>query len=157
MVVLYAGKFSPSFRAKTGTAQYAIIHRLLSTHGIVIRAKTHEAQQGPGQTEEKAMQFILSTRILLSGPHRHHYWIANMDQTPAYFSMVPRTTLNPMGERSVNVRSSSGSTMRVTVAVTVTASGDILAPYLVFKGKRGFLAIYPPPSRFTWLRPEWST
>ena len=60
-----------------------------------------------------------------------------MDQTPIFFSMVPNTTLNCVGDRSVNVRSSSGSTMCVTVALTVTAAGGLLPPMLVFKAKPG--------------------
>ena len=60
-----------------------------------------------------------------------------MDQTPVFFSMVPRTTLDHVGARTVNVRTSTNSTMRVTVAVTVTSSGKMLPPLVVFKGKGG--------------------
>ena len=49
--------------------------------------------------------------------------------------MVPNKTLNIAGERSINVRASTGSTMRLTCAVTVSAAGDILRPFIVFKGK----------------------
>ena len=60
-----------------------------------------------------------------------------MDQTPIFFSMVPNTMLNFVGDRSVNVRSSSSSTMCVTVAHTVTAAGGFLPPMFVFKVKPG--------------------
>ena len=60
-----------------------------------------------------------------------------MDQTPFFFSMVPNTTLNRVGDRSVNVHLSNGSTMRVTVALTVTAAGGLLPPMFVFKVKPG--------------------
>ena len=50
--------------------------------------------------------------------------------------MVPNKTLNVAGERSINVRTSTGSTMQLTCAVTVSAAGDILRPFIVFKGKR---------------------
>ena len=60
-----------------------------------------------------------------------------MDQTPIFFSMVPNTTLNRVGDRSVNVCSSSGSTMHVTVALTVPAAGGLLPPMFVFKAKPG--------------------
>ena len=49
--------------------------------------------------------------------------------------MVPNKTLNVAGERSINVRTSTGSTMRLTCTVTVSAAGDILRPFIVFKGK----------------------
>ena len=48
--------------------------------------------------------------------------------------MVPMTTLETQGSRTVNVRASSGSTIRVTLAVFVTAAGDTLPPYMIFKG-----------------------
>jgi hypothetical protein len=60
-----------------------------------------------------------------------------MDQTPVYFSMTPKGTLALKGARTVNARSSTSSTVRVTVAVTITASGDTLPFLLVFKGTPG--------------------
>ncbi|KAI2511131.1 DNA binding protein [Fragilaria crotonensis] len=60
-----------------------------------------------------------------------------MDQTPVFFSMVPRITLDHVGARTVNVCTSTNSTMRVTDAVTVTACGKTLPPLIVFKGKGG--------------------
>ena len=49
--------------------------------------------------------------------------------------MVPNKTLNVARERSINVRTSMGSSMQLTCAATVSAAGDILRPFLVFKGK----------------------
>ena len=49
--------------------------------------------------------------------------------------MVPNKTLNVAGEQSINVRTSMGSTMRLTCAATVSAAGDILRPFIIFKGK----------------------
>ena len=41
------------------------------------------------------------------------------------------------GEQTVNGRTTSLSTLQVTVTVTVTASGELLKPMIVFKGKPG--------------------
>ena len=60
-----------------------------------------------------------------------------MDQTSIFFSMVPNTMLNHVGDQSVNPHLSSGSTMRVTVALTVTDAGGLLPPMFVFKAKPG--------------------
>ena len=49
--------------------------------------------------------------------------------------MVPNKTLHVAGEQSINVRTSMGNTMQLTCAATVGAAGDILRPFLVFKGK----------------------
>ena len=58
-----------------------------------------------------------------------------MDQTPVYFNMASGRTLNARRARSVNVRSSTGSTMRLTLAVGVTAAGSVLPPLIVYKAK----------------------
>ena len=60
-----------------------------------------------------------------------------MDQSPIVFSMVPNTTLNHVGDRSVNMHLSSGSIMHVTLALTVTAAGGLLPPMFIFKMKPG--------------------
>jgi hypothetical protein len=41
------------------------------------------------------------------------------------------------GARTVNGRTSTSQTIRATVVVTVTASGKLLEPLIVFKGKPG--------------------
>jgi hypothetical protein len=81
----------------------------------------------------------------VSIPNRDERYVINMDQTPVYFSMTPTTRLEKVGARTVNMRNSSGSTMRVTVAVTVTASGHILPSLLVFKGTPGLRRGQPNP------------
>jgi hypothetical protein len=58
-----------------------------------------------------------------------------MDQTPVFFTMTPNTTIELNGTRTVNLQSSTSTTSRISVALTVIASGDLLLPFLVFKGK----------------------
>ena len=69
------------------------------------------------------------------GRHQDPDYVLNMEQMPIFFSMTPGTTLEQVGARLVNVRTSKSSTMRVTLAVTITASVNTLTPMMVFKGK----------------------
>ena len=83
-----------------------------------------------------------------------------MDQTSIFFSMVPNTMLNCVGDRSVNVRLSSSSTMHITVALTVTAAGGLLPPMFVFKAKPGGcvqqeLRNFPEGAVYTGQHNEW--
>jgi hypothetical protein len=60
----------------------------------------------------------------------------NMDQTPVFFSISDgTTTLEVKASRTLNARSSCNSTMWASVAVTITASGEVLPTFIVFMGK----------------------
>ena len=134
MAILMGSQMDSSFKRKSKHSKYHIMRRLLRSNGIVIRCKTHEAQTHPKEKQEEARLFVEAIRPLIQQPKRAKEYIANMDQTPVFFSMVPTTTLETQGSRTVNVRASSGSTIRVTLAVFVTAAGDTLPPYMIFKG-----------------------
>jgi hypothetical protein len=105
------------------------------------------------------MSFILHVREKVAGLNRQQKYILNMDQTPVFY-MPTGKTLNQVGKtpasrlclsvhfvlvanntgagaRSVNGRASTFQTIRATVAVTVTASGEMLQPMIIFKGKPG--------------------
>ena len=57
-----------------------------------------------------------------------------MDQTPVPFSLESNKTLEKQGIKTVYIRKSTSDTKRVTCALTVTASGHLLTPFLIFKG-----------------------
>jgi DDE superfamily endonuclease len=78
---------------------------------------------------------VVSMRPRFSMPYRDRRWIINMDQTPVFFSMTPKRTIAEKGKKTINVRKSSGSTIRLTAALTITASGEALQPMIVYKGK----------------------
>ena len=111
------------------------MRRLLRRNGVVIRSKTHEAQTHPSEKMAEGRVFVARIVPSINQPNRHQSFLANMDQTPIFFSMTPNTTLETAGVRTVNVRPSSGSTTRLTLAVFVTAAGEVLTPYIRYKGK----------------------
>ena len=59
-----------------------------------------------------------------------------MDQTPVYFDLQPAKTINKCGEKSVLVRTTGSEKRQFTVIFTVTPSGVMLPPMVIFKGKR---------------------
>ena len=101
----------------------------------MIRSKTHEVQRAPAEKKEEAKAWVVTVVPILTQPNHHQDWIANMDQTTVPFTITPNTTLNEQGSRTFNVCSSTGSTMQLTLAVFVAASGKNLSPYIIFKGK----------------------
>ncbi len=60
-----------------------------------------------------------------------------MDQTPAFFSMECKTTLELAGLKTVHMQSSTSDTTQATVADTMTASGHKLPLTVIFKGEPG--------------------
>ena len=83
---------------------------------------------------DEAKHFVSHVIPLLTSRNCNQQYIINMDQSPVYFNS-PLKTLNVAGEQSINVRTSTGITIRSTCAATTSAAGDILRPFLVFKGK----------------------
>ena len=96
---------------------------------------THKSQRHPSETMGEALDFIQVTRTKLTLPCRHQDCILNRDQTPVPFSYDPKSTLELVGRRTVHVRKSTNDTERATVALCITASGKVLTPMIVFKGK----------------------
>ena len=59
-----------------------------------------------------------------------------MGQTPIPFIFNSKMTLEVVGARTVHVHKSTKSTKCATAAITVTSSGKMLQPLLVFKGAK---------------------
>jgi len=137
MVMLKAASLSRVFREKSRNAQYHSARRFIMSHGLVHRMATHESQRDPKEMEAESLDFVESVRPKLTQPCRHEDFIINMDQTPVPFTYNSKKTLEVVGRRTVHVRKSTNDTKRATFAMTVTASGRVLKPLLVFKGKPG--------------------
>ena len=134
MVVLKAAALSRVFREKARNAQYCVAVRFVKSHQLVHRMSTHESQKDPRETKADALDFMENVRPKLAQACRHPDYIINMDQTPVPFPYNSKKTLEVVGRRTINVRKSTNDTKRATFAMTMTASGKLLKPLLVFKG-----------------------
>jgi hypothetical protein len=112
---------------------------------------THLLQRKPDEVEAKAKDYMHLIRLLLIGPHCDLRFIINMDQTPVYFAMSVKQTLEVVGKKTIHVRTSLNDNKRATVAVTITADGMVLPLMVIFKGKpngriaKTEFATYPAP------------
>jgi hypothetical protein len=160
MVILKASTLDSDFRRKSKSSKYAIVCRFLYANKLVIRSKTHQAQKSRAVMEEHGKEFIKSIIPRLQESGRDQRYILNMDQTPIFFSMTPKTTIETRGSKTVSIRTSSDSTKRITVAVTVTASGAMLPSLLVFNAKPNGrvereLANFPPGAHYAVQKIAW--
>ena len=132
LVVMKARSLMPNeFNNKNEMTQYQAVSRMLKRHNIVIRSKTNEAQRAPAEVRAEGDAYVKGLVNRLQGPHRDKRWIANMDQTPLFFSMTPKRTLDKRGLRTVNVRKSSSSTMRVTMVEWAVSSLNSISEQII--------------------------
>lgn len=129
-----ASRILPSFKDKTVRAKAVAIHRFTRSLGLVQRTATHTAQKHFTETTDESKDFISMIRVKVQG--RDPDDILNMDQTPIPYSYHSNKTLEAIGSKTVQQRSSTSGTKRITLAATVTASGKMLPPFLIFKGTR---------------------
>jgi hypothetical protein len=149
-LVVKASSLSPDFNGKHFIARCSAVRRFMRAHSLVYRMGTHETQRRPDDVAQEASEYMDLVRQFLEGPHRNRRFILNMDQTPVFFSMTAKRTLEVIGTRTVHIRVSPNDTKRATVAVTIASDGTVLPSMIVFKGKadgriaRSEFATYPP-------------
>lgn len=138
MVAVKAKRMIPGFASKSSLAQYHAARRFVGSQGLVFRLGTNESQRTPAETASEALDFMVNVARpkVKDQPGRHQDFILNMDQTPIPFTYNSRKTLEVVGKRTVSIRKSTCDTKRATFAMTVTASGKILKPLIIFKGAR---------------------
>ncbi len=125
-IVLKAVVLDPEFAQRLLSARYQAMQQRLKANCITIQAGTWVQQQNSQDMFDEALAFVQKyMRAQLSA--------LNMDQTPVYFLMAPRTALNLMGESTIHMASTDGSTTRLSVTVGVTASGKLFKPMLTLK------------------------
>jgi hypothetical protein len=83
----------------------------------------------------EANGFLQEIVPIVNDGNRSPTYTINMDQTPVNHAMNPKDTINRRGMCTINLRTAGGDTRRVTVAITITASGHQLPSLDVFKGK----------------------
>ena len=136
-VLKKATECKPEFAAKTLPARYMCISRFLHKNNLVHRIATHTSQKPPESACEDAKSYLQLVRPMLVGRTRDPRWTLNMDQTNQFYGSSPKLTINVRGQRTVNMRKGADDSKRCTVALTVTAAGQFLQPFIVYKGVVG--------------------
>jgi hypothetical protein len=145
------GQLRPEFGEKSLMARRMVVSRFLARNKLTHRVATHKAQRCPGEVRDEALAHLEVQVPRVNDLCRHQDFILNMDQTPVYQAMDEGRTIDFVGVRTVNLRTSANDSQRVTVAVTITASGKQLKSMIVFKGEFSYhrflqKKIYSPSS-----------
>ena len=112
-------------------------------HNLSLRMKTSLAQRLPADLESRIANFCSFFYRLRCQDDFEPVLIGNMDETPAYFDVVPGRTLDRKGQKSILLRTTGSEKRHLTVVLTVTASGDVLPPMVIFKGKQKLKLTHP--------------
>ncbi len=92
----------------------------------------HTAQRPPDEVHKDAKSQLVLAVPKFVGPTRDPRFVLNMDQT----NNSPGQTIDQCGLRTINMRTGTDDSKRCTVALTVTASGEMLMPMVIYKGTR---------------------
>lgn len=110
------------------------VRKFLKRNNLVLRAGTSIAQSLPADLERKLSQFRQSIHYTRQNGDFAYSLIANMDETPIFFDMVPSKTVDRKGKKTIRVRTTKSEKRRVTAVLACTAAGNMLSPMIIFKG-----------------------
>ena len=109
------------------------LRRYMKRHNLVMRRASF-SQKLPADLEGRIKtfhEFVRSLRCEVD-----YDYVINMDETPAYFDLVPTTTMDEAGTKTIKIRTTGGEKRHLTVVLAVTSEGEVLPTTCIFKGKR---------------------
>ena len=121
---------NPAFAASRGW-----VEKFFLRHRFSLRNCTSVSQKLPQQLEGALTKFYEEAgRFMRIGKYPLSL-IGNMDETPAFFDMVPAKNICKTGSKECIVRTSGCKKKHMTVVLSAAANGKMLPPMLIFKGK----------------------
>ena len=121
---------NPGFNASRGWVEKCFKRNRLS-----LLRRTSVSQKLPKQLEGPLTKFYEDAgRYMRIGKYSLAL-VGNMDETPAFFDMVPSKSICKKGTRECIVRTSGNEKKHVIVILSATADGTMLAHMIIFKGK----------------------
>ncbi len=136
-VVQKAIQLKPEFAEKTMRARMMCVSQFLHKYDLVHRVGTHTSPKPPEAAKDDAKSYLQLVVPKCVGCTRSQDFLMNMDQTNNYLCVSPKSTVNVCGSQIVNMHKGADDSHCCTIAFTVTASGKILPPFVVYKGTRG--------------------
>jgi len=126
-------KSSPSAGQFVASAGWCT--RFMDRHGLALRQRTKIAQKLPQDLAEKVTSF---QKFVIGLRQKFDYdlsQIGNMDETPMTFDLPGNRTVNPIGEKTVMVKTTGHEKTHFTVVLSCMADGTRLKPLVIFKRK----------------------
>ena len=136
-LAIEAASLCAKFRRRTRKAQLQSMRRFARRHDLVMQRRSRLIAKCPNELATTCSKYLEYIRPMLRGPNRHPDFIINMDETGVVFDSSPTCTFEKKGASTITIRSTGAEKKRATVSIAITASGKVLKPHLVYKGKPG--------------------
>ena len=105
----------------------------MNQRNLVLQEKTKIVQKLPRDLDDKIISFH---QFDINHHQKHQYSlqiIRNMDETPVFFNMIGKKTINQAGEKTVWVKTTGHDKQQFTVVLACLADGTKLPPMVIFK------------------------
>ena len=127
----------PNFHGGDTKKLWYWVYKFYKKSNLSIRAVTHQGQKLNAHIQEIRKEFALHLQQRFGQTGSCNMigqdFICNMDQTAVFFECKPSKTVNRKGDKTIAVRNSGSNSHRMTVCLSVTASGQKLDPFVIFK------------------------
>lgn len=135
-VIFKAIQIIPEFKYKSYNSLHLWFKRFRTRNSYSIRRITKVAQRLPKNVLENVREFLYNA---LKDNYEYNTdinanIIANVDETPIVLEPITGTTLEKIGEKTVQIRTFGKSKERVSCILCIFANGSKAPPMLVFKG-----------------------
>ena len=102
-----AKELKPDVLERSEGAAKICLSRFLAKNQLTHRVAMHMAQRDPREVEVEALDFLEYICPRLADGSRHPDFIINMDQTAVYHAVDTNKTIDHVGARTINLRTSS--------------------------------------------------
>ena len=110
--------------------------RFMKRNGLSLGRKTSVAQQDPERLVAKLVTYIVQVRRMQKKHNYNPSDIIVMDETPVWCDMIPETTIDKTGKKSITLKTTGHEKERVSVCLAAKVDGTKLKPMVVFKGAK---------------------
>ena len=121
---------NPEFKASRGW-----IEKFFNRHKLSLRSCTSASQKLPSQLESVLTKFYADAAKFKRIGEYPLSLVGNMDETPAFFDIVPSKCIAAKVTKECVVCTSGSETKHHTVVLSATGDGKMLPPMIIFKEK----------------------